>query len=164
MHCRLAAGQGAGINLWGQKSNDKDTNNGDTGWRQGPVGKKVVLFAVPGAFTPTCSVKHLPGFVQQTDAFKAKGYDVVCLAVNDPFVMQAWGRANNVNGKVFMLPDGNAAFTKALGLEMDGSGFGLGTRSQRFAMVVEDGVVRKLAVEAPGAFEVSSADAVMKEL
>jgi peroxiredoxin len=127
-------------------------------------GKKVVLFAVPGAFTPTCSVKHLPGFVQQTDAFKAKGYDVVCLAVNDPFVMQAWGRANNVNGKVFMLPDGNAAFTKALGLEMDGSGFGLGTRSQRFAMVVEDGVVRKLAVEAPGAFEVSSADAVMKEL
>jgi glutaredoxin/glutathione-dependent peroxiredoxin len=127
-------------------------------------GKKVVLFAVPGAFTPTCSVKHLPGFVQQTDAFKAKGYDVVCLAVNDPFVMQAWGRANNVNGKVFMLPDGNAAFTKALGLEMDGSAFGLGTRSQRFAMVVEDGVVRKLAVEAPGAFEVSSADAVMKEL
>jgi peroxiredoxin len=127
-------------------------------------GKKVVLFAVPGAFTPTCSVKHLPGFVQQTDAFKAKGYDVVCLAVNDPFVMQAWGRANNVDGKVFMLPDGNAAFTKALGLEMDGSGFGLGTRSQRFAMVVEDGVVRKLAVEAPGAFEVSSADAVMKEL
>jgi len=127
-------------------------------------GKKVVLFAVPGAFTPTCSAKHLPSFVQQTDAFKAKGYDVVCLAVNDPFVMQAWSRANNADGKVFMLPDGNAVFTKALGLEMDGSGFGLGTRSQRFAMVVEDGVVRKLAVEAPGAFEVSSADAVMKEL
>src|SRR5688572_18631769 len=127
-------------------------------------GKKVVLFAVPGAFTPTCSVKHLPGYVQQADAFKSKGYDVVCLAVNDPFVMQAWGRANNVNGKLLLLPDGNAAFTKALGLEMDGSGFGLGTRSQRFAMVVEDGVVRKLAVEAPGAFEVSSADAVMKEL
>src|SRR5215813_13649079 len=98
-------------------------------------GKRVVLFAVPGAFTPTCSMKHLPGFIEQADAFKAKGVDrIICLAVNDAFVMKAWAEHNKVEGKVEMLPDGNGTFTKALGLEMDGSGFGLGTRGQRFAL------------------------------
>jgi peroxiredoxin len=123
---------------------------------------KVVLFSVPGAFTPTCSMKHLPGFVAQADAFKGKGVDrVVCLAVNDAFVMKAWGDQNHVEGKVEMLPDGNGAFTKALGLEMDGSGFGLGTRGQRFALLVEDGIVKDVQVEKPGAFEVSSAEAML---
>jgi peroxiredoxin len=128
-------------------------------------GKKVVLFAVPGAFTPTCSAKHLPGFVQNAEAIKGKGIDTIaCLAVNDAFVMGAWGKAQNTDGKVLMLADGNGTFTKELGLEMDGSGFGLGSRSKRYAMVVENGVVKTLNVEAPGAFEVSSADAVMKSL
>ncbi|MFM2042856.1 MAG: hypothetical protein RLY86_1432 [Pseudomonadota bacterium] len=128
-------------------------------------GKKVVLFAVPGAFTPTCSAKHLPGYVEQADALKAKGVDnVVCLAVNDPFVMQAWGKANNVGDKILMLPDGNGTLTKALGLEMDGTGYNLGHRSQRFALVAEDGVVTQLHVEKPGAFEVSSADYVLKQV
>jgi glutaredoxin/glutathione-dependent peroxiredoxin len=128
-------------------------------------GKKVVLFAVPGAFTPTCSAKHLPGFVQQAEALKGKGVDTIaCLAVNDAFVMGAWGKAQGTDGKVMMLADGNATFTKELGLEMDGSGFGLGTRSKRYAMVVQDGVVKTLNVEAPGAFEVSSADAISKAL
>jgi glutaredoxin/glutathione-dependent peroxiredoxin len=128
-------------------------------------GKKVVLFAVPGAFTPTCSVKHLPGFVQNAEAIKAKGIDTIaCVAVNDAFVMGAWGKAQSTDGKVQMLADGNATFTKELGLEMDGSGFGLGTRSKRYAMVVEDGVVKKLAVENPGAFEVSSAEAILNAL
>ena len=120
---------------------------------------KVVLFSVPGAFTPTCSMKHLPGFIEKADAFKAKGIDrVLCLAVNDAFVMKAWGEQNKVDGKVEMLPDGNAVFTKALGLEMDGSGFGLGTRGQRFALYAIDGVVKDLEVEKPGAFDVSSAE------
>jgi peroxiredoxin len=123
---------------------------------------KVVLFSVPGAFTPTCSMKHLPGFVAQADAFKAKGVDrLVCFAVNDPFVMKAWGDQNNVDGKVEMLPDGNGDLTRALGLEMDGTGFGLGKRSQRFALLIEDGVVKDVQVEKPGAFEVSSAEAML---
>jgi Peroxiredoxin len=128
-------------------------------------GKTVALFSVPGAFTPTCSAKHLPGFVQQADALKAKGVDtIVCLAVNDPFVMRAWGEKSNVDGKVMMLPDGNATFTQALGLTMDGSGYGLGTRGQRFALVAKDGKVTHLAVEKPGQFEVSSAEAVLGAL
>ena len=119
---------------------------------------------MPGAFTPTCSDKHLPGFVDRIDEFKAKGYDVVCMAVNDPFVMEAWGKSANVGDKILMLPDGNGDLTKALGLEMDGSGYNLGQRSKRFAMVIEDGVVKTLNVEAPGAFEVSSADAILRAI
>ena len=129
------------------------------------AGKKVALFAVPGAFTPTCSAKHLPGFVQNSAAIKAKGVDTIaCVAVNDAFVMGAWGKDQGTVGKVMMLSDGNGSFTKELGLEMDGSAVGLGTRSQRYAMVVQDGVVKTLNVEAPRAFEVSSAEAVMKGL
>ncbi|HMA15961.1 MAG: peroxiredoxin [Bacteroidota bacterium] len=128
-------------------------------------GKKVVLFSVPGAFTPTCSAKHLPGFVQHADEFKAKGVDsIACLSVNDAFVMDAWGRDQQVGDKVKLLADGNATFAKALGLELDATGVGLGIRSQRFAMVVDDGVVKGLHVEQPGAFEVSSAEAVLKTL
>jgi len=128
-------------------------------------GKKVVLFALPGAFTPTCSAKHLPGFVQQADAFRAKGVDTIaCMSVNDAFVMDAWGRDQQVGDKVKLLADGNATFAKALGLELDATGVGLGIRSQRFAMVVQDGVVKGLHVEQPGAFEVSSAEAVLKTL
>ncbi len=128
-------------------------------------GKTVVLFSVPGAFTPTCSAKHLPGFVQQAEALKGKGVDsVVCLAVNDPFVMRAWGEKSGVGDAVFMLPDGNAAFTQALGLTMDGSGYGLGLRGQRFALVAKDGKVTHLAVEKPGQFEVSSAEAILAAL
>ncbi|HTY18475.1 MAG TPA: peroxiredoxin [Myxococcota bacterium] len=128
-------------------------------------GKKVVLFAVPGAFTPTCSAKHLPGFVQNADAIRTKGVDtIVCLAVNDAFVMGAWGKDQKVGDKVVMAADGNGEFTRALGLELDGSRFGMGSRAQRFAMVVQDGVVKALHVEAPGKFEVSSAEAVLKGL
>jgi glutaredoxin/glutathione-dependent peroxiredoxin len=128
-------------------------------------GKKVVLFAVPGAFTPTCSAKHLPGFVEKAAEIKAKGVDAIaCLAVNDAFVMNAWGKDQKAEGKVQMLADGNGDFTRAVGLELDGSGYGLGKRSQRYAMVVDDGVVRALNLEKPGAFEVSSADAILKAL
>ena len=127
-------------------------------------GKKVVLFAVPGAFTPTCSVKHLPGFVQ-TDALKAKGVDTVaCLAVNDVFVMGAWGKEQGAGDKVTMLADGSAAFTKALGLELDLVGRGMGVRSQRFALVAQDGKVTHLAVEPPGGFDVSKAESVLAHL
>ena len=123
---------------------------------------RVVLFAVPGAFTPTCSIKHLPGYVDHADDFKTKGVDrIVCLAVNDAFVMKAWGDQNHAGDKVVMLPDGNGDLTKALGLEMDGSAFGLGKRSQRFALYAEDGIVKDLQVEKPGAYEVSSADAML---
>jgi len=128
-------------------------------------GKKVVLFSVPGAFTPTCSAKHLPGFVQKAGDIKAKGVDTIaCMSVNDAFVMDAWGKDQQVGDKVKLLADGNASFAKALGLELDATGVGLGVRSQRFAMVVDDGVVKGLHVEQPGAFEVSSAEAVLKTL
>ncbi len=127
-------------------------------------GKKVVVFAVPGAFTPTCSMAHLPGYVVNADAIKAKGVDsIVCLSVNDAFVMDAWGKDKNAE-HLLMVGDGNGQFTKAIGLEMDGSGFGLGTRSQRYAMVVDNGVVKKLAVEAPGKLEVSKAEAILASL
>ncbi|MDX1404029.1 MAG: peroxiredoxin [Woeseiaceae bacterium] len=128
-------------------------------------GKKVVLFAVPGAFTPTCSKSHLPGFVSQADAIRGKGVDTIaCMAVNDAFVMNAWGENQSVGDKVQMLADGNGEYAKALGLEMDASGFGMGTRSQRFAIVVDDGVASYVAVEAPGQFEVSKADAILEQL
>lgn len=111
-------------------------------------GRKIVLFAVPGAFTPSCTQKHLPGYIQAADSIRAKGIDeIICLAVNDPFVMKHWGETAGAQGKVTMLPDGNGEFTRALGLGMDGSGAGLGFRAKRFAMVVEDGVVKDLQVE-----------------
>ena len=126
---------------------------------------KVVLFALPGAFTPTCSAKHLPGFVQHADSIRKKGVDTIaCLSVNDAFVMDAWGKAQNVGEKVLMLADGNAEFSKAVGLTMDGTNYGMGTRASRYAMVIDNGVVKALNVEAPGAFEVSSAEAVLKAL
>jgi peroxiredoxin len=129
------------------------------------AGRKVALFSVPGAFTPTCSAKHLPGFVDKADALKAKGIDeVVGTAVNDVFVMGAWGKAGNVGDKVTLLADGNGDFVKALGLTMDGSGFGMGTRGQRFAMVVDNGKVAQLDVEAPGEFRVSSAEHMLSQL
>ncbi len=125
--------------------------------------KKVVLFAVPGAFTPTCSESHLPGFVVLADQIKAKGVDIIaCVSVNDAFVMQAWGEAQNAN-EIMMLGDGDASFTKALGLEMDTAAFG-GVRSQRYAMVIENGVVTQLNVEEPKTFEVSSAEAILASL
>jgi peroxiredoxin len=125
--------------------------------------KKVVLFALPGAFTPTCSAKHLPGFVAKADEIKSKGVDTIaCISVNDAFVMDAWGKDQKVDKKVMMLADGNAEFAKAVGLEFDAGGFGMGVRSQRYAMVVENGVVKALNVEQPGAFEVSSAEAVLQ--
>jgi len=126
-------------------------------------GKKVVMFAVPGAFTPTCSAKHLPGFVDHAAEFKAKGVDdVVCISVNDVFVMDAWGKDQNAGGKVTMVADGNGDFTKAMGLQMDGSGFGMGLRSQRYALYAEDGVVKALNVEPKPGLEVSSAEAMLK--
>jgi len=128
-------------------------------------GKKVVLFAVPGAFTPTCSARHLPGYLQNIEALKAKGVDTIaCMAVNDAFVMAAWARDQGVNGQVTMLADGSAAFTKALGLELDLVARGMGTRAQRFAMVVEDGKVTALNIESPGGFEVSKAEYVLEAL
>ena len=128
-------------------------------------GKKVVLFSVPGAFTPTCDAKHLPGFVEQAAQLKGKGVDkIACLAVNDAFVMKAWGKAQSTEDKVDMIADGNAEYTKALGLELDASGFGMGTRGQRFALVVDNGVVKSVNVEAKGEFKVSSADYVLSQL
>jgi len=125
-------------------------------------GKKVVLVSVPGAFTPTCSMNHLPGFVEHADEILAKGVDTIaCMAVNDVFVMDAWGKDRNVGDKVSMLADGNGEYAKALGLEMDGTAFGMGMRGQRFAIVVDDGVASHVAVEEAGKFEVSSAEAVL---
>ena len=125
---------------------------------------KVVIFAVPGAFTPTCSEKHLPGFVQQFDAFRDKGVEVACVSVNDPFVMKAWAESQHVPEGMMVLADGNGDFTRALGLEMDASGYGMGMRSKRYAMYAEDGVVRQVMVEAPGEFRVSSAEHVLAQL
>jgi len=128
-------------------------------------GKKVVVFAVPGAFTPTCSMKHLPGFLEQASTIRAKGVDeIVCLSVNDAFVMGAWGNANNAKGKVRMLADGNGEFTKALGLSLDASGFGMGLRSQRYAMIVQDGKVKELLVEPGPGLNASSAESVLAKL
>ena len=128
-------------------------------------GKKVVVFAVPGAFTPTCSAKHLPGFIEKADAIKAKGMDeIVCIAVNDPFVTGAWAKASGAAGKVRLLADGNAEFTKAVGLELDASAFGMGLRSQRYAMIVADGVVQELLVEPGPGLSVSSAESVLAKL
>ncbi|HTU52944.1 MAG TPA: peroxiredoxin [Acetobacteraceae bacterium] len=128
-------------------------------------GKKVVLFAVPGAFTPTCSIKHLPGFVQNAAALKAKGVDtIVCMAVNDAFVLGAWAKEQHVDGSLVMLADGSGAFTKALGLELDLVARGLGVRAQRFALIAQDGKVTYLAVEQPGGFDVSRAEAILEHL
>ena len=128
-------------------------------------GRKVALFAVPGAFTPTCSAKHLPGFVEKADDIKAKGVDeIACVSVNDAFVMGAWGKSSGAEGKITMLADGNGDFAKAVGLELDGSKFGMGKRSQRYAMLVDDGVVKALDVEAPGEFRVSSAEHLLGQL
>lgn len=128
------------------------------------AGRKVVMFAVPGAFTPTCSAKHLPGFVENAAELKGKGVDeIACISVNDAFVMDAWGKSQNA-ADVTMLADGNGDFTKAMGLEMDGSGFGLGTRSQRYALIAENGTITTLNVEQAGAFDVSRAEAILSAL
>ena len=128
-------------------------------------GKKVALFAVPGAFTPTCSVKHLPGYREKAAELRAKGVDTIaCVSVNDVFVMNAWGKDQQVGDDVVMLADGNGTFAKAVGLEMDGSGFGMGSRSKRYSMIVEDGVVKQLNVEGPGEFKVSAADHMLGQL
>ena len=128
------------------------------------AGKKVVMFAVPGAFTPTCSAKHLPGFVQHIDDFRKRGVEVACLSVNDAFVMDAWAKSQDVPDDISMLADGNGALTEAMGLEMDGTAFGMGKRSKRFALVADNGVVKQLFVDAPGEFKVSSAEHVLSEL
>ena len=128
-------------------------------------GKKVALFAVPGAFTPTCSVKHLPGYREKAAELRAKGVDTIaCVSVNDVFVMNAWGKDQQVGDDVVMLADGNGTFAKSVGLEMDGSGFGMGSRSKRYSMIVEDGVVKQLNVEGPGEFKVSAADYMLGQL
>ena len=129
------------------------------------AGKKVVLVSVPGAFTPTCSASHLPGFVNQADELLAKGVDsIACMSVNDVFVMDAWGKDQKVADKVMMLADGNGEYARALDLEMDGTAFGMGTRSQRFAIIVDDGVAQHVAVEAPGKLEVSKAESILANL
>ena len=127
-------------------------------------GRRIVLFAVPGAFTPTCSEKHLPGFVEHFDEFRSRGVEVACMSVNDPFVMQAWGQAHQVPEGLMMLADGNGDFARALGLQLDASAYGMGTRAKRFALYAEDGIVRELQVEAPGEFRVSSAEHMLELL
>lgn len=129
------------------------------------AGKTIAFFAVPGAFTPTCSAKHLPSFRDAAESFSSKGVDeIVCTSVNDAFVMGEWGKAENVAGKIRMLADGNGAFAKAMGLELDASGFGMGARSQRYSMLVKDGVIEQLNVEEGGAFEVSSGDYMLGQI
>jgi peroxiredoxin len=145
----------------------KATENGPEGVSSDDffAGRKVALFSVPGAYTPTCSAKHLPGFVDKADALKARGVDeIACTAVNDAFVLGAWSSANGAGGKVTMLADGNGDFAQATGLTMDGSKFGMGTRGQRFSMLVDDGVVQQLNVEAPGEFRVSSAEYLLEQM
>ena len=127
-------------------------------------GRKLVLFSVPGAFTPTCSERHLPGFVEHFDAFRERGIEVACMAVNDPFVMQAWGESQHVPDGLLMLSDGNGDFARALGLEMDASSYGMGTRARRFSLYAEDGVAKFVNVEAPGEFRVSSAEYMLDQL
>jgi len=128
-------------------------------------GKKVILFSLPGAFTPTCSAKHLPGFVGHADVLRSKGVDdIVCMAVNDIFVMHAWGKDQGVGDKILMVADGNGDYTRALGLELDLSGFGMGTRGQRFSLIADDGVVTHLNVEEGGEFKVSSAEYALSQL
>ena len=144
----------------------KATENGPEKVQSGEycAGKKVALFSVPGAFTPTCSVKHLPGYVDKAAELKAKGVDeIVATAVNDAFVLGAWNKASG-SSDITMLADGNGEFAKALGLTMDGSGYGMGTRAQRYSMIVDDGVVTELNVEAPGDFKVSSAEHMLGQL
>jgi len=145
----------------------KMTENGPEAVESGSYfkGRRVALFSVPGAFTPTCSAKHLPGFIDKAAELKAKGIDeIACTAVNDAFVMGAWSKSAAADGKVTLLADGNGDFAKAVGLTMDGSKFGLGQRGQRFSMVVNDGVVEQLNVEAPGEFKVSSAEHMLEQL
>ena len=128
-------------------------------------GRRIAIFSVPGAFTPTCSAKHLPGFIDNAEALKTKGIDeIACTAVNDAFVMGAWSKSADASGQVTMLSDGNGDFAKAVGLEMDGTGFGMGTRGQRFSMVVNDGVIEQLNVEAGGEFRVSAAEYMLEQL
>lgn len=128
-------------------------------------GKTVVLFSVPGAFTPTCDAKHVPGYLQHFDALKSKGVDTIaCMAVNDMFVMNAWGKSSHVGDKVLMLADGNGDYTRALGLELDARGFGMGMRGQRFAIIVKDGVATQVNIEAGGEFKVSAAEHVLGQL
>jgi peroxiredoxin len=128
-------------------------------------GRRIALFSVPGAFTPTCSARHLPGYVERADKFKGKGVDeIACTAVNDAFVLSAWSKSGEADGKVTMLADGNGEFAKALGLEMDGSKFGMGQRGKRYSMVVNDGVIEQLNIEEPGAFSVSGADYMLERL
>jgi peroxiredoxin len=128
-------------------------------------GKRVVLFSVPGAFTPTCDAKHLPGYLELAPQLHAKGIDTIaCMAVNDVFVMNAWGKASNVGDRVLMLADGNGDYARALGLELDAKAYGMGARGQRFAIVVDNGVASAVSVEAPGQFKVSAADAVLAQL
>jgi peroxiredoxin len=138
---------------------DRDSRTGQTG--ELFAGRKALLFGVPGAFTPTCSTKHLPGYVARFSEFQARGISVMCLAVNDAYVMQAWAAAQQVPTGLLLLADGNASFTRALGLELDGTAFGMGLRARRFALYAEDGVVRLLQVEAPGELRVSTAEAML---
>lgn len=128
------------------------------------AGKKVVLFSVPGAFTPTCSARHLPGYVEHFGAFRQRGIEVACIAVNDAYVMDAWAKTQQVPDGLMMLADGNGAFSQALGLEMDATRYGMGMRGKRFALYAEDGVVRQLHVEAPGEFKVSSAESMLEAI
>ncbi len=143
----------------------KESGTEDTTTEALFAGKKVVLFALPGAFTPTCSAKHLPGFVERAAEIHQKGVDLIaCLSVNDAFVMNAWGKAQGAGDKVLMLADGNGDFSRAMGLTVDLSQFGMGERSQRYAAIIDKGVLTALEVEAPGKFEVSSAEAILAKL